>query len=226
MKRRRRYGEIRVLGGIPSAFKLEPAPRIVGAYLRSSGLLAGLKVKGQKAVCNFYFFITAQLLYAEMLDVGSGGCMNWGPPSPALRQKLHWMAKRLAKLTDAARSERLRGTDLLVQAQENLAEFQKQLARKKVRRLTGKIYLNQAGWMTRPPAVAFALFHLLRRHSTPSLTKREICERISHVHSELLGLNLEADSILKQIDRFPGDTSFRKLPNWRRQGREDCNLRP
>jgi hypothetical protein len=69
--------------------------------------------------------------------------VNWGPPSPALRQKLHWMAKRLAKLTDAARSERLRGTDPLVQAQENLAQFQKQLARKKVRRLT----VSQSGWV-------------------------------------------------------------------------------
>src|ERR1700676_5062924 len=114
MKRRRRYGEIRVLGGIPSAIKLEPAPRVVGAYLRSSGLLAGLKVKGQKAVCNFYFFIRAQLFYAEMLDAGSDGYVNWAPPSPAQRQKLHWMAMRLAKVTDAARSERLRGTDLLV----------------------------------------------------------------------------------------------------------------
>jgi len=198
-------------GGIPSAIKLEPAPRVVGTYLRSEGLLAGLNVEGQKAVCDFYFFIRAQLLYAETLDAGSVSSVNWDPPSPALRQKLHWMTKRLAKLTDAARSERLRGTDLLVQAQENLAQFQKQLARKKVRRVTGKIYLSQGGWMARPPAVAYALFDLLRRHSTPSLTKREIYERISHTLSELLGLNLGPDSVLKQIKRFPNDNSFQKL---------------
>src|ERR1035437_9002806 len=129
-------------GGIPSQVELEPAPREVGVYLKPTGLLAGLSVKGQRAVCDFYFFIRTQLFSAEMLDAGSVGCVNWGPPSPALRQKLHWMAKRLAKLTDAARSERLRGADLLVQAQEKIAQFQKQLARKKVRRLTGKIYLN------------------------------------------------------------------------------------
>ena len=103
MKRRRRYGGNRVLGGIPSAIKLEPAPRVVEAYLRSSGLLMGLNVKGQKAVCHFYFFIRAQLFYAEMLEAGSGGCVNWGPPSPALWQKLHWMGMRLAKLTDVCR---------------------------------------------------------------------------------------------------------------------------
>lgn len=198
----------------PNPFEgLEPAPPEVAKCLNWVCGFDNLKETGQKAICDFYFFIAWHLSSAKDFDTASKSSSppEWFPRplSPAMREKLRSIRNRLSNLIRMA--ERVKGKDLLVAAQSKLQQFQEQPPPATLRPYTGKIYLqrHKLDWLVRPPAVAYGFFILLRRHST--LNKQQAYERIARLHKSLFGINVETDSIKKMISRFNSDARYRRM---------------
>jgi hypothetical protein len=206
-----------LIGRIQSLARLEPAFPEVTNYLRSEGIFDDLEEKGQKAISDFYLYIRMQLCWVEEFDLAAKSHSHkphLGHPTPAIREKLKSISRRLAEAIDMASSQGLRGQQLLLDAQSKLKQLREQPPPIAERvRYTGDEYLYwcDCAWSVRRPAVAYAFFVLLRRYSKPRLSKRKAYERIGRLQKSLFGVNLATDSIKKMISLFSSDRNAGRM---------------
>lgn len=205
------HRHVMTFGGIKPLVKLGPAPPWLTKYLKSQGVLDGLDERGRRALTVFYCHVVAQLQLSKRFDDAcASSSPTWvphPPPTPAMREKLKSISRKISKVLEMANFAGVGDKDLLSDAQAKVKQFQEQRPLIKAGLYTGERYLRSCGedWLAHRPAVAFAFFVLLHEHGRPRLTKPLAYERVGRLHKDVFGISVGTDAIRQMVSRFGSD---------------------